>query len=117
MLVVTIPDLMLRVRECYDDGQSEASLLDDLCRVDLLILDEVGIQRGSSGEKVILNQVIDRRLSSMRPVGILTNLNYESLTDTLGARILDRLQMDGGMWVNFDWDSYRKNVRHLRVVK
>ena len=65
----------------------------------------------------ILNQVIDRRLSSMRPVGILTNLNYESLTDTLGARILDRLQMDGGMWVNFDWDSYRKNVRHLRVVK
>lgn len=79
--------------------------------------DEVGIQRGSSGEKVILNQVIDRRLSSMRPVGILTNLNYESLTDTLGARILDRLQMDGGMWVNFDWDSYRKNVRHLRVVK
>ncbi|EKZ6373106.1 ATP-binding protein [Klebsiella aerogenes] len=117
VLVVTIPDLMLRVRECYDDGQSEASLLDDLCRVDLLILDEVGIQRGSSGEKVILNQVIDRRLSSMRPVGILTNLNYESLTDTLGARIIDRLQMDGGMWVNFDWESYRKNVRHLRVVK
>lgn len=50
VLVVTIPDLMLRVRECYDGGQSEASLLDDLCKVDLLVLDEVGIQRGSSGE-------------------------------------------------------------------
>lgn len=108
VLVVTIPDLMLRVRECYDGGQSEASLLDDLCHVDLLILDEVGIQRGSSGEKVILNQVIDRRLSSMRPVGILTNLNYESLKETLGMRILDRLQMDGGIWVNFEWYSYRK---------
>lgn len=47
----------------------------------------------------------------------LTNLNYESLKETLGMRILDRLQMDGGMWVNFEWDSYRKNVRHLRVVK
>lgn len=117
VLVVTIPDLMLRVRECYDGGQSEADLLDDLCRVDLLILDEVGIQRGSNGEKVILNQVIDRRLSSMRPVGILTNLNYDSLMNTLGERILDRLQMDGGMWVNFDWGSYRKNVSHLRVVK
>ena len=68
-------------------------------------------------KKVILNQVIDRRLSSMRPVGILTNLNYESLKETLGMRILDRLQMDGGMWVNFEWDSYRKNVRHMRVVK
>lgn len=79
VLVVTIPDLMLRVRECYDGGQSEASLLDDLCKVDLLVLDEVGIQRGSNGEKVILNQVIDRRLSSMRPVGILTNLNHDEL--------------------------------------
>ncbi|WP_256865836.1 hypothetical protein, partial [Salmonella enterica] len=24
---------------------------------------------------------------------------------------------DGGMWVNFDWGSYRKNVSHLRIVK
>lgn len=117
VLVVTVPDLMLRVRECYDSGQSEAALLDDLCKVDLLVLDEVGIQRGSSGEKVILNQVIDRRLSSMRPVGILTNLNHDGLLDALGARIIDRLQMDGGMWVNFDWGSYRKNVSHLRPVK
>lgn len=97
VLVVTIPDLMLRVRECYDDGQSESSLLNDLCNVDLLVLDEVGIQRGSSGEKVIINQVIDRRLSSMRPVGILTNLNHGELVNTLGARVMDRLQMDGGI--------------------
>ena len=66
------------------------------------MLDEVGIQRGSSGEKVIINQVIDRRLSSMRPVGILTNLNHGELVNTLGARVMDRLQMDGGIWVNFD---------------
>lgn len=117
VLVVTIPDLMLRVRECYDGGQSESSLLNDLCNVDLLVLDEVGIQRGSSGEKVIINQVIDRRLSSMRPVGILTNLNHGELVNILGARVMDRLQMDGGIWVNFDWSSYRKNVSHLRPVK
>lgn len=117
VLVVTIPDLMLRVRECYDDGQSESSLLNDLCSVDLLVLDEVGIQRGSSGEKVIINQVIDRRLSSMRPVGILTNLNHGELVTTLGARVMDRLQMDSGIWVNFGWSSYRKNVSHMRSVK
>lgn len=117
VLVVTIPDLMLRVRECYDGGQSEAALLGDLCKVDLLVLDEVGIQRGSNGEKVILNQIIDRRLSSMRPVGILTNLNHEELLGALGTRVIDRLQMDGGMWVNFDRGSYRKNVSHFRIVK
>ncbi|ELZ4173952.1 DNA replication protein DnaC, partial [Salmonella enterica] len=26
-------------------------------------------------------------------------------------------QMDGGIWVNFNWSSYRKNVSHLRPVK
>lgn len=57
---------MLRVRECYDGGQSETSLLDNLCKVDLLVQDEVSIQRGSSGEKVILNQVVERLLPSMR---------------------------------------------------
>ena len=30
---------------------------------------------------------------------------------------MDRLQMDGGMWVNFEWDSYRANVRHPRALK
>ncbi|HAT1562064.1 TPA: ATP-binding protein [Raoultella planticola] len=117
VLVVTVPDLSTRVRACYDEGKSESALLDDLTRVDLLVLDELGMQRDSKSEKVLLNQIIDRRLAAMKPVGVLTNLNHELLTETLGARILDRLQMDGGMWVNFDWDSYRPRVSHLRVVK
>lgn len=47
----------------------------------------------------------------------LANLNHDELLGALGARVIDRLQMDGGMWVNFDWGSYRKNVSHLRIVK
>jgi len=117
VLVVTIPDLMLRVRSCYDSGNSEARLIDDLCAVDLLILDEVGVQRESRGELVILNQIVDRRLAGMEPIGILTNLNHGELERVLGLRIMDRLTMDGGVWVNFDWGSYRKNMTHLRVVK
>lgn len=115
VLVVTIPDLMLRVRSCYDNGGSEAALLNDLCAVDLLILDEVGVQRESRGELVILNQLIDRRLASMNPVGVLTNLNHMELERILGVRIMDRLMMDGGIWVNFGWGSYRKNVSHLKM--
>jgi len=48
---------------------------------------------------------------------VLTNLNHPQLTAVLGERVMDRLQMDGGIWVNFNWASYRKNVSHLRVVK
>ncbi|MDH1321162.1 ATP-binding protein [Enterobacter bugandensis] len=117
VLIVTVSDLMLRVRECYDDGKSEASLLDDLCRVDLLVLDEIGIQKGSPHEKVLLNQIVDRRLAAMKPVGVLTNLNHDELTIALGERVMDRLTMDDGMWVIFDWESYRPKVTHLRLIK
>jgi hypothetical protein len=57
VLVVTVPDLMLRARKCYDEGQSESALLDDLCKVDLLVLDEVGVQRETRNEWVLLNQI------------------------------------------------------------
>jgi putative replication protein len=81
VLVVTVPDLMLRARKCYDEGQSESVLLDDLCRVDLLVLDEVGVQRDTRNEWVLLNQIIDRRLAAMKPV--LTNLNFDELSKIL----------------------------------
>lgn len=117
VLVATVADLTLRARSCYDNGQSEASLLDDLCQVDLLVLDEVGIQRESRGEKVLINQIIDRRLAALKPVGVLTNLNHAELSETLGERVIDRLRMDNGLWVIFDWESYRGNVSHLRLAK
>lgn len=117
VLVVTVPDLMLRTRKCYDEGQSESALLDDLCKVSLLVLDEVGVQRETRNEWVLLNQIIDRRLAAMKPVGVLTNLNFDELSKTLGERVMDRLTMDSGIWVNFAWGSYRKNVSHLRLVK
>lgn len=116
VLIVTVSDLILRARSSYDEGKSEAALLTELCAVDLLIIDEVGVQRETQNEFVLLNQIIDRRLSAMKPVGILTNLGHTELTRVLGVRVMDRLTMDGGMWVNFPWGSYRKNVSHKNYL-
>ncbi|EOK8100862.1 DNA replication protein DnaC, partial [Escherichia coli] len=35
----------------------------------------------------------------------------------LGERIMDRMTMNGGRWVMFNWDSWRPNVSNQRVVK
>lgn len=114
MLIVTVPDLSAQVRSTYDaEGGSELAIISDLCRVDLLVLDDVGVQRVTKSEWVLLNQIIDRRLSALRPVGILTNLNHQQTSEVLGARIIDRLKMDSGIWVNFDRESYRDKVKHL----
>ncbi|ENT3909942.1 ATP-binding protein, partial [Escherichia coli] len=100
-----------------DDGQSGEKLLRELCEVDLLVLDEIGIQRETKNEQVVLHQIIDRRTASMRSVGMLTNLNYEAMKTLLGERIMDRMTMNGGRWVSFNWESWRPNVVQPGITK
>ncbi|GJH97608.1 hypothetical protein ECZC10_54560 [Escherichia coli] len=46
VIVVTVADVMSALYASYDDGQSGEKFLRELCEVDLLVLDEIGIQRG-----------------------------------------------------------------------
>lgn len=111
VLIITVAELMTEFKASFNGGKSEAELMDDICRVDLLILDEVGVQMDSKYERIILHQIIDRRTSMFKPVGILTNLNFAELSNAIGERAIDRLQMEGGIWVIFNWDSYRARAK------
>ncbi|MDC9615843.1 ATP-binding protein [Xenorhabdus khoisanae] len=113
VLIATLPDLMMRVRETYqkDAKISESALIDDLCAVDLLVLDDVGVQRNNLNEDLIIFQVVDRRLANKKPVGVLTNLDIEQLTTVLGERVIDRLRMGTPTVINFNWQSYRRQVK------
>ncbi|CSN78861.1 P-loop NTPase family protein [Shigella sonnei] len=91
--------------------------LQELCGVDLLVLDEIGIQRETKNEQVVLHQIIDRRTASLCSVGMLTNLNHAAMSTLLGERIMDRMTMNGCRWVTFNWDSWRSNVSFPGVVK
>ncbi|ENL5261392.1 ATP-binding protein [Salmonella enterica] len=117
VIVITVADVMSALHASYDDGKSGEKFLRELCGVDLLILDEVGVQRETRNEQVTLNQIIDRRTASLRSVGMLTNLNHDALSKLAGQRVMDRMTMNGGRWVNFDWGSWRPNVSSLRAVK
>jgi len=110
VLIITVADVMTEFKAGFNGGKTEAELMDEMSRVDLLVLDEVGVQMYSQYEKVILHQIIDRRTAMLKPVGVLTNLNAEELTKAIGERAFDRLQMGGGMWVIFDWTSFRSRV-------
>ncbi|EOL9120196.1 ATP-binding protein [Enterobacter ludwigii] len=107
VLIITVADLMTEFKAGFNGGKSESKLMDEMTNLDLLVLDEVGVQMYSQYEKVILHQIIDRRTAMMKPVGILTNLNSDELKQAIGERAFDRLQMGGGLWVIFDWGSYR----------
>lgn len=114
VMIITVADIMSAMRETFnngDSGKSEERLLDDLSSVDLLVIDEIGVQNESRYEKVIINQLVDRRTSSRRPTGMLTNLDENGLVRQLGERVMDRMTMGQSMWLVFDWESYRPLVR------
>ena len=111
VLIITVADIMSAMKETFSSREtSEEQLLNDLSMVDLLVIDEIGMQSESRYEKVIINQIVDRRSSSKRPTGMLTNLGTKEMTDLLGERVMDRMRLGTSLWVNFNWDSYRSRV-------
>ena len=66
-------------------------------KFDLLVIDEIGVQTESKYEKVIINQIVDRRSSSKRPTGMLTNSNMEEMTKLLGERVMDRMRLGNSL--------------------
>ena len=111
VLIITVADIMSAMKDTFSNREvSEEQLLNDLSTVDLLVIDEIGVQTESRYEKVIINQIVDRRSSSKRPTGMLTNSNMADMTKLLGERVMDRMRLGNSMWVIFNWDSYRSRV-------
>lgn len=111
VLIITVADIMSAMKETFGNREtSEEQLLNDLSKVDLLVIDEIGMQTESRYEKVIINQIVDRRSSSKRPTGMLTNSNMDEMNKLLGERVMDRMRLGNSLWVIFNWDSYRHRV-------
>ena len=108
--IITVAELCQKFRATFDKNSpvKEADLMRDVCRLDLLVLDEVGVQKATNNDFEInlLSQIIDRRQLQLKPTGMLTNLTHAEMFGLLGERIMDR-QTNGGMWVPFTWGSYR----------
>lgn len=113
VLIITVADLMSNIKGTFNGTSSvtEESLIHNLSTVDLLMIDEIGMQTESKYEKVIINQIVDRRSSTKRSTGMLSNLDHYSMKNLLGERVIDRMRLGNSLWLNFEWDSYRKNIK------
>ncbi|MFM2633794.1 ATP-binding protein [Vibrio alginolyticus] len=117
VLVITVAELMMKIRDKYNrqSNVTEAQFLKYLSQVDLLALDEVGVQRMNDHEAIMINTIIDSRYTNEKATGILTNLKSDDLTQVLGARVMERL-LENCEWVSFTWESFRKQVRNSKEV-
>lgn len=104
-------DAVRMVRDTWrrDAENTESQVLHTLASIDLLVLDEIGVQYGTEAEQVTLFDIIDKRYRDMMPTILLTNLNSAGMKQFLGDRSYDRLR-ENGIWVTFDWESQRKKA-------
>lgn len=91
-----------------DTEYSEQEAINLLSNLDLLIIDEMGIQSGSENELNIIFELINNRYEKKLPTAIISNLQKDELVNLLGTRIIDRLKEDGCRVLGMAWDSYRE---------
>jgi DNA replication protein DnaC len=101
--------LIRKLRSCWDRAapRKEADVLSDLCKLDVLVLDEVGVQFGRDSEIVQLTEVLDLRYRDIKPTLLISNVPYRDLGQFVGERIVDRIRENGGKVLIFDWESRR----------
>lgn len=102
-------DLIRRVRGTWrrDSDKSEEEMLNLLGSIDLLIIDEVGVQRGTDDEQMILFDVVNRRYRDNRATILLTNLAGPAFIEFMGPRVMSRLS-ERAHYVSFKWDDWRR---------
>ncbi|HED1926319.1 TPA: ATP-binding protein [Klebsiella variicola subsp. variicola] len=88
---------------------TEESVLDHYASLDLLVIDEVGVQFGSPAEMTILHEVINARYESVLPTILISNLPPEQLKEFISDRIFDRVTDGGRNYLVFNWASFRGN--------
>ena len=109
---VTLMDLIRTLRDTWrrDSEVTETQMLARLQAVPLLVIDEIGVQYGTDGERAILFDVLDRRYRELMPSILMTNLGKDEFRAAIGDRVFDRLT-EVARWVPFEWSSYRTQAR------
>lgn len=100
----TTMDLVRKLRAGWGGNSgSEVQVLAELGSLPLLVIDEIGVQFGSEGERIHLHDVLDKRYRDMLPTILITNVEDVDFQKFIGDRVYDRLN-EIGFWVNFSWE-------------
>jgi DNA replication protein DnaC len=91
--IYSLPRLLAMLRETYDDDAafSLAELIDRLCAVDLLHVDDVGAEQSSPWVLEQLYTIVNTRYEDGRAMLLTTNLDDAALREQIGDRTVSRL--------------------------
>lgn len=110
-LFLSVIDALSKIKSTYTKKNeiTEIEVINQFLEIDLLILDEFGIQIGSDHEKMLLFRIINKRYEYLKPTILITNLSAEQIKN-FDERIFDRLK-ENGILLSFSGESNRKNKK------
>ena len=93
-LFLNLPEVAARLRESLREqgGTDGAGLIDHMKRVELLVLDDLGVERPSAWTGEMLYRVIDERWRTRRPMIVTSNLSPARLVRRYRPQIVSRLE-------------------------
>lgn len=108
----TVSAAIRSVKQTFDRNaqMSERDALAAFYAPHLLILDEVGMQRGTEFELALLGEVMNERYARVLPTIVATNLTHIELAKYIGERAIDRMREGDGAVLALEWESYRPMV-------
>ncbi len=89
---VSVPELLLEIRDTYNgNGVSEKEVIDKYSWVDVLVLDDLGVEKPSKWVLQTLYIIIDRRYREDLRTIMTSKLGIEEVEDKLDDRIASRI--------------------------
>lgn len=91
-MITTVPRLVTAMSQGFEEGK--ARILEQVERVQFLVLDDVGIERQTEYMAEKMFEIIDSRYRSRRPLIVTTNLTLEEISNPRQMeykRVFDRI--------------------------
>jgi DNA replication protein DnaC len=91
--IYSVPRLLAEIKETYepDSRSSYMELLERLCQVDLLHLDDLGAEKQTEWVLEQLYTIVNERWQDERSIVLTTNVQAHDLREQIGARTVSRL--------------------------
>ena len=77
LFFIEFPELLNRIKARYDKQESETEFLEEMARIPVLILDELGKGKNSEWEMNIIDKIIHQRYNAKKKTIFTTNYSFK----------------------------------------
>ena len=110
VLFSTASEIIRRIQATYKSKtETEFELIKKYAEIDLLIIDEVGIQYATDSAGRVITEIVNARYENELPTIFISNLSLDKFSAVMGNRVMSRMLADGCKPFICDWEDYRTN--------